>query len=265
MGRCPSVLQTPEPRGHFVQLHGSDVRPLTENGCQYVFEGLSRNESALLLVTARHRDGFLLHLRKLGANPEKAIAESRLTLLDAESTLGEFMIDGQPVWQRFEKVISGAKRKLLAENPAGLRAYGEMVGVLWKAGQYSAAIRLEEFWNRLLQRDGFSLFCSYPIDIFSKEFQIAGVESVFCDHTHLIATGAEEALDESIDRALDEHLGARAAVLKPLMKRNFRPSWAMLPKGECKILWLRHNLPDEAEAILSLARTYYLAFVSELN
>jgi MEDS: MEthanogen/methylotroph, DcmR Sensory domain len=264
MGCCPSVLQTPEPCGHFVQFHDGDVRPLTENVCRYLFEGLSRNESVLVIVTAQHREGFLLHLRKLGANPEKAIADSRIVLLDAARTLGEFMMDGQPVWHRFEKVINGAARKLLAENPAGLRAYGEMVGVLWEAGQYSAAIRLEEFWNRLLQRDGFSLFCSYPIDIFSKEFQIAGVESVFCDHTHLISTGAEEVLDGSIERALDEHLGARAGKLKPVMEQNLRSSWAVLPKAECKLLWLRHNLPDEAEAIVSLAGKYYRATVSEL-
>ncbi|HSU33743.1 MAG TPA: MEDS domain-containing protein [Bryobacteraceae bacterium] len=264
MACCPSVLQTPEPHGHVVQFHDNDVRTLTNNVCQYLFEGLKREESALVVVTPQHWDVFLLQLRRLGANPEKAIADSRLVRLDAERTLGEFMMDGQPDWHRFEKVISAAMRKLLAENPAGLRAYGEMVGVLWKAGQYSAAIRLEEFWNRLLQGGDFSLFCSYPIDIFSEEFQTSGLESVFCDHTHVIPTGMDETLGRSINRAMDKHLGARARELKSLISQKLRPSRAVLPKGEGMILWLRDNLPRDAEAIVSLARQYYRAAVSEV-
>jgi hypothetical protein len=57
-------------------------------------------------------------------------------------------------------------------------------------------------------------------------------------------------LDGSIERALDEHLGARAEKSEPVMKQNLRSSWAVLPKAECKILWLRHDLPYEAEAIV---------------
>jgi hypothetical protein len=58
---------------------------------------------------------------------------------------------------------------------------------------------------------------------------------------------------------MDERLGARANGLKLLIKANYRPSWAVLPKAEGIILWLRNNLPDEAEDILGLARKYYNA------
>lgn len=264
MASCLHVLQTPAPRGHFLQFHDGDGRSLVKNVGQYVLEGFRREESSLIIAAPPHLAAFLVELRRLGANPEKAVADSRLVLLDAERTLGEFMIDGHPDWNRFEKVVRAAMQKVQAGNPTGLRAYGEMVGVLWTAGQYSAAIRLEEFWNKLLQGGGFSLFCSYPIDIFSKEFQMSGVESLFCDHTHLLPTGTDEALDGSINRAMDEHLGARVHEVRPLMKHNFQPSWAVLPKGEGMILWLRKNLPKEAEAILSSARQYYFASVAAL-
>jgi hypothetical protein len=58
---------------------------------------------------------------------------------------------------------------------------------------------------------------------------------------------------------MDERLGSRAHGLRLLIKANYRPSWAVLPKAEAIILWLRNNLPHEAEDILSLARQHYQA------
>jgi hypothetical protein len=43
------------------------------------------------------------------------------------------------------------------------------------------------------------------------------------------------------------------------MKANYRPSWGIVPRGEAVILWLRNNLPDYADEILSRARRYYRA------
>jgi hypothetical protein len=252
------LLQKPEPHAHFVQLYDQDAGLLARNVAQYLADGLQRNEGALVIATPEHGVQFVLELEKRGVNTGRAIAHSRLLFLDATRTLGEFMLGGMPDWKRFERVISAAVRNLQAAGPMGLRAYGEMVGVLWTAGEYSAAIRLEEFWNKLLEAGGFSLFCSYPIDIFARDFRIEGVDALLCDHTHLVPTGSEEALESAIDRAMDERLGARADGLRRIMTENFRPSWARLPRPEAKILWLRNNLPNEAaEDILGLARRYY--------
>ena len=258
MAPSSNILQTPGPHGHYVQLHDSDTGLLAGNVAYYLFEGLRIGESAVVIATPEHRDAFTLELVNLGVNTEKAESEGRLLFLDAVRTLGELLIDGQPDWVRFKRVIGAAMSKVQAAGPTGLRAYGEMVGVLWTARKYTAAIRLEEFWNKLLHSGGFSLFCSYPIDIFTTDFQISGVDSLLCDHTHLIPGYSDEALERALNRAMDERLGGRALGLRLLIKANYRPSWAVLPKAEGIILWLRNNLPHEAEDILSLARRYYL-------
>jgi len=259
MSAFAEVLKKPEPHGHFVQLYDRDATILSRNVASYLAEGLKHQEGALVIATAEHRDAFLHNLEKLGVNTELAISESRLLLLDAERTLGKFMIDGSPDPARFAKTVSAAMEKVQSSGVTGVRAYGEMVGVLWTARQYTAAIRLEEFWKNLLAAGGFSLFCSYPIDIFAEDFQISGVDSVLCDHTHLIPTGTGQLLESAINRAMDERLGSRAHSMKQLIRANFRPAWATLPKPEATILWLRNNLPGEAEGILSLAREYYRA------
>jgi hypothetical protein len=259
MADFSDILQTPEPHGHFVQLYDHDASLLSKNVAHYLSEGLKRDESALVVATREHTDAFVVELQKLGVNTEQAVSESRLLMLDAQRTLGEFMIDGQPDRERFERVIRAAMSKVQVAGPTGLRAYGEMVGILWTAREYTAAIRLEEFWNKLLHGGNFTLFCSYPIDIFAEDFQISGVDALLCDHTHLIPNGTDEVLESAINRAMDERLGSRAHGLRLLIKANYRPSWAVLPKAEAIILWLRNNLPHEAEDILSLARQHYQA------
>jgi hypothetical protein len=62
-----------------------------------------------------------------------------------------------------------------------------MVGLLWIEGQYSAAIRLEEYWNRLLEANALCLFCAYPIDLFGCDFDLSKLQALLGAHTHLLA------------------------------------------------------------------------------
>ncbi len=44
-----------------------------------------------------------------------------------------------------------------------VRAFGEMVAVLWDQGQNAATVRLEHLWHKLCPEEkDFSLFCTYP-------------------------------------------------------------------------------------------------------
>jgi DcmR-like sensory protein len=255
MTQPAELLDQPEPEEHFVQLYGKDDRLLARNVSRYLREGLRRGDGLLVIATVEHRGSFV---RQLNEEPAyaRAVLEGRLVFLDAEATLNRFMVDGEPDQERFESVIGEALSGVRARSVhTGIRAYGEMVGVLWKAGQVSAAVRLEELWNQLLQASDVSLFCAYPIDVFSPEFRAASVDALLCAHTHVVPT--DSALEGALDRAMDEVLGARVADLRRLIQANHRPAWAMIPKPEAIILWLRNNLPGSAERILDRAREYY--------
>jgi hypothetical protein len=184
------------------------------------------------------------------------VLEGRLVFLDAETTLARFMVNGSPDPDLFRAVVGKALRGVQERGGhTGVRAYGEMVGVLWKAGAHSAAIHLEELWNELLKSSDVSLFCGYPIDVFSPEFQVGKVDLLLCAHTHLLPV--DTALEGALNRAMDEVLGARVDGLRRLIQANYRPSWPALPKAEALVLWLRDNLPGSAEQIIQLARRYY--------
>ena len=63
-----------------------------------------------------------------------------------------------------------------------IRAYGEMVDVLWKAGQTAAAIQLEMLWNQLAQTHQFALLCGYSMGNFYKD---AAQQEISGLHTHV--------------------------------------------------------------------------------
>jgi hypothetical protein len=168
-------------------------------------------------------------------------------------------VNGHPDADRFDRVV-GEKVRAAVERSAGygLRAYGDMVGVLWAERQFPAAIRLEQLWNKLRKTVPFSLFCAYPVDVFGGQFDGGILDALLCAHTHLLPSGADEQLDDAVNRAMIEVLGAGAGkTFVSLSERQH--GWASLPKSEAALLWVRNNEPEKADEILSLARKYYHA------
>ncbi|MEX2262181.1 MAG: MEDS domain-containing protein [Bryobacteraceae bacterium] len=256
MSLWQQLLEEPQVEGHLVQLHDGNEQLLTANAVRYFHEGLKRGDGIVAIATPERREAFAQHLTAAGADPEKAVRMGMLLFLDTEETLAQFMVDGQPHWGLFESTVGATIREVRADS-TGLRVFGDMAGLLWKASQFSAAIRLEQLWNKLLRSIGFHLFCAYPIDIFGKEFQMTTVDALLCAHTHLLPTGRDADLERCISRAMDETLGPKAEGLKVLIKANYRPAWAALPRSEAVILWLRNNLPNYADEILERARQHY--------
>ncbi len=240
--------------GHLVQMYGCDSRALVRSVGRYVADALIAGEGVVLIATGEHQALFREELRALGHDPALAEVDSRLAVLDADETLASFIIDGQPDAERFAATISPVVTRLRERCPAGVRAFGEMVGVLWQAGRFSAAIRLEELWNALLRDDDFRLYCAYPIDVCGESFTPVEVDAVMSAHTHFVTGGS--GLESALDRAMEDVLGASAPSVANLMNLNARPSWAALPRAEATILWLREHLPAHTRAIVARTLEY---------
>lgn len=252
------LLERPQSRGHFVQVYEAGALSLTANVSHYIWEGLKRGDGALLISTPEHWELFSQRLTQLGADTEASSRDGQLVLLDARETLAQFMVKGQPDWQLFEAVVGAAMQRVRKRNDqAGLRAYGEMVALLWKARRFAAAIRLEQFWNKLLAQSSFSLYCAYAIDVFGKEFHAEALDALLCAHTHLVPAAPNGDLEVALNLAMDETLGPKSHHLKTLIKAKYRPSWAVVPNAEAMVLWLRRNLPVQAEDIIARARSHY--------
>jgi hypothetical protein len=256
------LLEQPHPRGHLVQLYEADEGALTNNVGRYLWEGLRQGDGVLVIATPEHEELFRRHLESLGADVAALRETRQLVFCDAQETLALITAGGQPDWDRFERVVRAAMRLVRpAMNREGLRAYGEMVGILWKARQFAAAIRLEQLWNRLLEQSSFSLYCAYAIDVFGKEFAVANLEGVLRTHTHLIPAQPDGTLEIALNRSMDEILGPKADALRALIKTSYQPAWAVMPAAEAIVLWLRNNLPEQADHIVARARHHYDALL----
>jgi hypothetical protein len=245
------IFDDAAPHGHVVQFYKADEPLLNRNVGQFLWEGLLRGDGLLVIAAPERRESVTSHLRRLGVDIPLAVRERKLLLLDAQETLDRFMVDGQPDWGLFRQVVCDALQVVRPRTGKALvRAYGEMVGVLWEAEEYTAAILLEEHWNRLLHDDRVVLFCGYPIDIFAEGFERSRIEALLSAHTHCVSAGSDGDLDCAMHQAMEEVLGQNAAAIRVNMSAS---------SAQDRILWLRHNLPVEAGGILSLARTYYQA------
>jgi hypothetical protein len=255
MSSCGELLDGLGPTEHVVQLYGNDDQLLTQNAGRFLLEGLRRGDGLLVIATPEHRTSLTRHLRSENGYP-RAVLEGQLVFLDARSTLERFLLDGSPDPELFQSVVGESLSGVRARaGHNGVRAYGEMVGLLWKAGELSAAAQLEELWNRLLTDSDVSLFCAYPVDVLGPDFVGAKVDALLCAHTHLLPV--DRALEEALHRAMDDVLGARAESIRPLFRSNHRPAWGSIPAAEGLVLWLRNNLPGSADQIISRARDYY--------
>jgi hypothetical protein len=241
------------PATHVLQFYGDDDRSLAASVSRYLAEGLKQEEDLLLIATPEHIESFMRLLR-FQASYRDATRTGRLVCLDAQTTLDQIMVDGQPQWNRFERVVGStvqAARRRTGHSK--LRAYGEMVDLLWKTGQSAAAIRLEEYWNTLLAGSAdCRLFCAYSIDIFGRNFEPAIVAPILCTHTRVLPVG--EAVKLAVDWAVEEILGPGA---EELGRYDGQSAWATLPRTVATILWLRGKYPDTADQVLRRARQHY--------
>lgn len=251
-----SLLKHPHPQSHFVQFYGAQDQALNRNVARYLAEGLTL-EGGLVIGSEERNEAVAREFNALGVDAAQAQRDGRLCFLNAEKTLDQFMVDGQPYWRRFERTIGFAINNIRdAVGHGGLRAYGEMVGVLWTQGQFSAAVRLEQFWNRLLTRSSASLFCGYPIDILSPAFQGAGLDAVLCAHSHVLTAESSGDLESAISQAIRAVLGPAAGDVETALNDSRQTGRPGMPRTEAGILWIRKNLPDRASEILAQARQF---------
>jgi hypothetical protein len=172
---------------HAVQFY-SDDQSLCAVVTGFLYEGLKESRPAVVIATPEHRLAIVDQLNAAGIYVDACIRAGALTLLDAEETLSLFMVDGTPDKAKFKKAIGGVLARVAGEpRPRIVRAYGEMVDVLWRRGQREAAIHLEVLWNELAMSHTFSLLCGYSQAHVTTPL---AVQTVCNQHTHVLPVQA---------------------------------------------------------------------------
>lgn len=170
--------------GHGVEFYAYDAQ-IIDRVARFIGPALeAADDVAIVIATDRHRGELDGALAARGIDVRAAAREQRYIALDAAGTLARFLVDGQPDAERFVEIMGGAISTAGASGRAHVRAYGEMVALLWLAGRPEAAIALEQMWNDLARSHSFSLLCGYPVGAF-KPTQAEQIAELGRTHTQV--------------------------------------------------------------------------------
>ena len=173
-----------EPHDHIVNFYDKEHH-LVDDVCQFLVAGLAADEPVLVVATADHRDSFAHHMHR-SLDFQAASDAGQYVSFDAAETLSKFMVEGRPDRKKFVEVIGALISELgCAGRP--VRVYGEMVVLLWAAGNIVGAIQLERLWNELSREHTFVLYCAYPVDVLTGAGDLAGMHEV-CVHHSMVVT-----------------------------------------------------------------------------
>lgn len=166
---------------HFVELYEDDAA-LVASIRTFLAIGMNGGEGAVVIATPDHREAIEAELGRVVDLPE-ARRQGLFTTLDAAETLASFMRAGVVDGERFQSVIGDVLRAAGRENRR-VRVFGEMVALLWEAGDVPAALELEDGWNRLAAIHDFRLYCAYrAAALGSDEASLMGI----CHrHSHVV-------------------------------------------------------------------------------
>lgn len=148
------------PSQHFAQFY-ADEHVFLDTVTGYVGSGLNAGESTIVIATPEHLRALRQRLERADVDLMKAMFEDRYIALDANVGLSSFMVGDWPDDRLFEEFVGNLLRRASARNRR-VRAFGEMVALLWAKGHAAATVHLEHLWNRFYDSHSFSLFCAYP-------------------------------------------------------------------------------------------------------
>ena len=166
--------------GHGVQFYRDDAERiwvLTD----FVTDGLKAGQPVVAIVASPRLVQLRQALTDRGLTVRALEDNGQLILLDARLMLTA-LVNGHGVDPPRFRGIVGAVMERAGGRRRVVRAYGEMVDLLWKDGQASAALRLEQLWNALARDYHFALLCGYAADNFVGAEPGSAFEAVCGQH-----------------------------------------------------------------------------------
>lgn len=179
---------------HVVQLYESDdaLLGLLED---FVVGGVMNEDCIIIIATKEHLHALEQRLWNYGLDVEELCTTNQYIPLDAHETLSKFMLYDRPDHDRFLEVVNELFDRVQVTG-RNLRAFGEMVAVLWQQGNRAGTMLLEQYWNELFEKEAFPLFCAYPKNIFPADTDSA-LLAICKAHSKLIKHSEESRFDLS--------------------------------------------------------------------
>lgn len=191
------------PSEHIVQIYESDDVFLNLL-YGFVSSGVNAGDCVIVIATITHLGFIEERLKAAGFNPSALIQKNIYIPLEAEDALSKFIINDWPDEILFINFVASLIKQAKVEGRQ-VRAFGEMVAILWAKGQVGATVRLEYLWNKLCENQVFCLFCAYPQSGFTQD-AIESVTHICRAHSKMI-TGVSQSRTEVFYKSIEKQVG----------------------------------------------------------
>lgn len=179
------LSDTRAPGAHVVAFFETDAELVRDVG-RFLAQEIQAGRVGVAVATPQHQRAFENELRRLGVDVNKALSQGSYVPLDAHVTLEQITVDGEVRIDRFDSAVRALLRQVTGAG-RGVAIYGEMVQLLWHAGQVGSVIHLELLWNDMQREFDFSLYCSYHSDRVEKDpnsvHPICGLHTAVAENT----------------------------------------------------------------------------------
>jgi hypothetical protein len=173
------------PCNHLVQIYENDEILL--NSIEgFVESGFKAGESVIIIATEAHLKTLNERLKAEGFDVKSLCETDQFIPLNAEEMLSEFMVKGWPDQALFMDIVKKLIIRARGNTYRQVRAYGEMVAILWAQGHNGATVHLEHLWNKFCESEAFCLFCAYPKSGFTQNANDS-LTHICSTHTKVIA------------------------------------------------------------------------------
>jgi len=180
------------PCDHVIQIYENDGVFL-DALAGFVGGGINSGDCCIVIATDAHIAALENRLISYGIQVHDLITENRYIPLNAHEILSKFMVNDWPDEALFNKTISELLEKGSCNNRK-IRAFGEMVALLWAQGHSGATVQLEHLWNRYCEKQSFCLFCAYPKSGFTDDINTSVLH--ICGHHSKMISGKDKQLTE---------------------------------------------------------------------
>jgi hypothetical protein len=172
------------PSNHLLQIYEND-EDLMASLEGFVSTGLKNQEAVIIIATTVHLKALNRRLLLHGFDLTDLQKQGCYIPLNAEDVLQKFMVKDWPDEKLFSSVVESILATARGTTQRRVRAYGEMVALLWAQGFSGATVQLEHLWNQFCEGKDFGLFCAYPASGFTAEVH-ESIGHICSAHTQII-------------------------------------------------------------------------------
>lgn len=193
------------PCDHILQIYEDDKEfmDLLES---YVTNGIDTGDAVVIIATPEHLKSLHQRLRDRGYDLFSLTLQDQYIPLDASETLSQFIINGWPDENLFFHLLTNLLLRARKKDRP-VRAFGEMVALLWSQGYSGATVQLEHLWSRFCELEQFKLFCAYPKVGFTEN-AVASIERICGCHSKVISAFKAGSSDVSYKSVVSEKIAS---------------------------------------------------------